>query len=1105
MIEKQCQFSGRDEAGLYFHLLHPGYDDSIELVKHAAASAPMLEEVKAFLKQMARPTGKQHILLSALGAGEFWGANTNGDFFPENSLIHTPQNWAGLSNKMQQMVGTKWEWGYPTFYNAHAFQHHVNKDPNRAFGDVEYACWDPEMKRVLLVVGIDRARAKSMGAIGIVDKIDNGEFPDVSMGCRVPFDLCVPAGTLLSANSLKPIEDVEVGEAIRSHTGALLTVKETFRRTANELVSIQPVGTPDPLRCTPNHPVLIIRRDTLRSCSGSANGNRRRHTVDTDGYCSFCDRDIDIVPEWIEAWDVQIGDYVLTPTGRGTLIPTRGLEDAPLARVFGYYIGDGSPIRQRRGRKRDGEYYLQGLQFSVGHHEPDHAERLFNTLLELRGRNEPKVYAEGQGRRADSVRLYDQDIAAEVVSACGEKSRGKVIPEECFHWVPELRWHLLGALIDTDGSQDHNTQKGSVRYTTVNRGLAYGVRDLCLSLGIAASANKQWANDFDGSKIECYHVLIPASYSEMLAPYSEKVRPYDRRCGTKGFFWGGYYCSPIRSVVWEEYDEPVPVFNVAVEEDESYVANGIAVHNCSICTDWTRITGNPRKDLAEHRRSAIRGISVTTKDYCQHLKFEVGRVHPDGKKVWMWNLHPRFFDISFVFIGADKSSKVMAKLAGACPLSHDKKKCASCVADHCDIPSGHVHDVWSREKTAKSYAGPNRIEAMKKNRLRLKQDKDFSMDDYIRLDQEAIRKDQAAGRVPDFNKKASYQAFPEFEDPKDAARINRIITAQRKRLSRFKQAKTATFRTPEERSAALRQEVQERQTGVDNDPDSIMGKIKDAFAEACQKEGEHGEFPKMGSDLTKLANLDLQKRAEIIKRIQSHFNRTMPSVGEDEPDIPKETLDEMSKCPADALGTAGGMGIILKPSEFQRVFMGSIGKPELADALEEKGITFSPGAEPDPHFSIAHRIVPRILEALRPLMGERSALGPPLHRRRFRVTIIAAKPSNCVDHPMLDKVASAYEAYRRSVVYGITDLVPRMIHEHPAILDDIVEVDLFNNEGVGLVKAGSDVVQSLLGMFPATYINRAYMPGPVSRYVEDHANFAGLRAAGALAASGGVA
>jgi hypothetical protein len=98
---------------------------------------------------------------------------------------------------------------------------------------------------------------------------------------------------------------------------------------------------------------------------------------------------------------------------------------------------------------------------------------------------------------------------------------------------------------------------------------------------------------------------------------------------------------------------------------------------CSYCCDWdavnrARNTFDPARHkhwgmavLEEHKKKAIRGIAVTSADYCVHLRSQKNRVLEDGRKVFMWNIFPRFFDISCVFIGADRTARVMWHLGSS--------------------------------------------------------------------------------------------------------------------------------------------------------------------------------------------------------------------------------------------------------------------------------------------------------------------------------------------------------------------------------------------------------------------------------------------------------
>jgi hypothetical protein len=92
---------------------------------------------------------------------------------------------------------------------------------------------------------------------------------------------------------------------------------------------------------------------------------------------------------------------------------------------------------------------------------------------------------------------------------------------------------------------------------------------------------------------------------------------------------------------------------------------------CSICTDWEAVrkawkTFDPKRHLhwgvavlEQHKQRSIRGIAVTSADYCVHIRTQRNHTLPDGRRVFMYNVFPRFFDISCVFIGADRTARVM--------------------------------------------------------------------------------------------------------------------------------------------------------------------------------------------------------------------------------------------------------------------------------------------------------------------------------------------------------------------------------------------------------------------------------------------------------------
>lgn len=186
---KVSTFLAEGEYGLAAVPLFGAADAAFE----KTASAGLLPEVVRYIGTLRPRKDAQYVLVNALGAGEYFGSNINGDHFPEEALMHQPDGWTG-NPLIDKPLSQNWPYGYPTFYNAHPFAHHKNKDPSRAYGEVELAVWNDHMKRVELVVRVDYDKCLKFGGVPVWDRLKVGQFPDVSMGSKVPWDLCSICG-----------------------------------------------------------------------------------------------------------------------------------------------------------------------------------------------------------------------------------------------------------------------------------------------------------------------------------------------------------------------------------------------------------------------------------------------------------------------------------------------------------------------------------------------------------------------------------------------------------------------------------------------------------------------------------------------------------------------------------------------------------------------------------------------------------------------------------------------------------------------------------------------------------------------------------------------
>jgi hypothetical protein len=180
MIEKQSLFAPK---GLYGEPLFNLIDFSGGHSEYLEKTAGIHPEILAYKNQLEPDPGKTYVHILALGAGEYYGPNLNNDFF----------NWNGLAHD-HTTTPHEHIHGYKTFLNAHAFAHHVNKDPEKAYGDVLLSVLNNKMKRVELIVAIDHQKCMRNGGGKVLERIQAGEYPSTSMGCRVPYDVCSICG-----------------------------------------------------------------------------------------------------------------------------------------------------------------------------------------------------------------------------------------------------------------------------------------------------------------------------------------------------------------------------------------------------------------------------------------------------------------------------------------------------------------------------------------------------------------------------------------------------------------------------------------------------------------------------------------------------------------------------------------------------------------------------------------------------------------------------------------------------------------------------------------------------------------------------------------------
>lgn len=373
---------------------------------------------------------------------------------------------------------------------------------------------------------------------------------------------CFVAGTLILAKrGLVAIEDIVIGDEVLTHIGRWRRVREKFSHI-NTTIVVRGQGHPG-LEATRNHPFYTRRQNP------KWNNDKRDY-----------DRHVFSDPEWTRAADLMEATCRwATPIAMEPLpvpdVPGRGmsLDNPEFWWLVGRWLGDGT---SRSRIDQGGE-----ITIVAGKHEADALEHRLSAWQPAHpGRSGP-----------DELRWRKREIRTAYLFECGHTgmvewltahfgrlAHGKTIPAWALTMAPPLRQALLDGYISADGHRGNR----ATSVGTVSKRLAIGVRLLVESLGFRAGLNRhpQHATRLEGRLLnvkDVWTVRWENNGSQRAAVADE-----------------GHAWSLIKGI--ETGHEDVPVYNLSIEEDESYVADGIVTHNC---TAHTLAKGRKRKDASQ--------------------------------------------------------------------------------------------------------------------------------------------------------------------------------------------------------------------------------------------------------------------------------------------------------------------------------------------------------------------------------------------------------------------------------------------------------------------------------------------------------------------------
>ncbi|MBC8437008.1 hypothetical protein H8D85_01645 [bacterium] len=249
-----------------------------------------------------------------------------------------------------------------------------------------------------------------------------------------------------------------------------------------------------------------------------------------------------------------------------------------------------------------------------------------------------------------SITIYDKGLKEAALKYCGKYSDKKRLHKEIFSWEAEAKLAFIGSYISGDGF----FHEGQAYISSCNKQLLEQIQWLALSIDIKSTLGKnshKAGKGFSAQDTFEYTLRFFGDNNSRLSSYCNKIENVDKQkqSGKGGpYEYSSFMLVKIDSIESNAYKGRV--YNFEVADNNSYVVQNWAVHNCKVPFDECSICHCKAKTL---------------QNYCGHLKNKMNQVLDDGRKVYAINTRPKFFDLSIVTIPADSTAGFISKLASA--------------------------------------------------------------------------------------------------------------------------------------------------------------------------------------------------------------------------------------------------------------------------------------------------------------------------------------------------------------------------------------------------------------------------------------------------------
>jgi intein/homing endonuclease len=366
---------------------------------------------------------------------------------------------------------------------------------------------------------------------------------------------CLKMGQLiLTSTGWVPIEEVEVGTLVLTHKNRWRSVTKVWDRGVKDVVKVQMQGHSDGLIMTPDHKLWArhANRGSVAKHGSRRKSLERESWIPADEF-RFANGSQILDTHYSSPAEVEALPFVesMEPAyipGRQNLVSDT--KDLDWLWLYGLFVAEGNVYLD--------DVYARA-EWNI------HSNELLHVLAYFDRLGISYTHSLNSDDLGVKIRVNSRPVVKWLLEYSGRGAHNKFIAPWVYGLDRASRQAVLDGYIYGDGSQrkDKKTRNG---FTTVSKSLVYSLRILANSLNMSFTV---WDRSEHDTVIRGVQVHGSSGFSGELEPINVQKKP-------RAIIEHGHSWLPVDSI---KDSGTAHVYDIEVEEDHSFVVEGVVVHN----------------------------------------------------------------------------------------------------------------------------------------------------------------------------------------------------------------------------------------------------------------------------------------------------------------------------------------------------------------------------------------------------------------------------------------------------------------------------------------------------------------------------------------------